>query len=91
MHEKLLKMSRRYLEDFMVGQTFGSGRLGQGSDQGFCRRIRSPAIPSRRRRGARHNLRRVGGKRLAYGGSHHAASGRERDRTCRGRRGRRIR
>ena len=45
MHEKLLKMSRRYLEDFMVGQTFGSGRLGQGSDQGFCRRIRSPAIP----------------------------------------------
>ena len=31
-----------------------------------------------------HSLPRVGGKRLAYGGSHHAASGRERDRTAGG-------
>ena len=33
MHEKLLKMSRRYLEDFMVGQTFGSGRLRVDKEQ----------------------------------------------------------
>ena len=59
-------MSRRYLEDFTVGQTFGSGRLRSGANQGFRHRIRSPAIPSRRERGAEFGLPRVGSKRLAY-------------------------
>ena len=74
-------MTKRYLEDFAVGQTFGSrtsaGR--QGADQDIRRRIRSSAIPPRRGGRARHDLPGIGRERLAHGCADDAAAGRERD------------
>jgi hypothetical protein len=68
-------MSGRYLEDFAVGQTFGSGRLRVDKEQikAFAAEFDPQPFQSRRRRGAGHNLRRVGGTRLTYGGSQHVA------------------
>ena len=72
-------MSGRYLQDLAVGWTFGSGRLRISKEQlvlSLPILIRSLSISTKRR--AEHNFQGVGGKRLAYGGSHHAAPGRER-------------
>jgi len=59
-------MTGRYLEDFAVGQTFGSGRLRVEKEriQNFRRRIRSAAFHLEKRpRAARYSG--LGGERLA--------------------------
>ena len=50
------QLSERYLEDFAVGQTFGSGRLrieGERALASLPSSIRSLSISMRRRRAAR--------------------------------------
>ena len=81
--EEGVEMTGRYLEDFAVGQIFRSGPLAgpRGAHQDLCRRVRPPAVPSRRARRAGHDLRRPGRQRLAHRRDDHAAAGRERFQT----------
>src|SRR6266700_5216333 len=50
----------------------------EGTDQGLRRRIRSAALPPRRRSRARLDIPRASGERLAHRRADHAAPGRER-------------
>jgi hypothetical protein len=73
-------IAERYLKDFVVGQTFGSGRARVTEEEikAFRGGIRSAALSSRRIGGAGKLLSGIGGKRLAHCRHHHAASGGER-------------
>jgi len=53
------QLSERYLEDFAVGHTFGSGRLridGERPSRSLPSSIRSPSTSMRRRRAARFSV-----------------------------------
>jgi len=78
-------IAERYLEDFVVGQTFSSGRARITNEeiQAFAAQFDPQPVSSRRIGRARKLLSGIGGERLAHRRHHHAASGGERPEACR--------
>jgi len=70
-------MSERYLEDYVVGQKFGSGRIRVEKDRikALCRLIRPAAFHLDKALASGTVFRRTRGKRLAHRGDVHATSG----------------
>ena len=69
-----------YLEDLKPGDRFASGEhaLDEAQIIEFATALRPAALSPRRRGGQEHLLPGPGGQRLAHGGDHDAAAGRQR-------------
>ena len=73
-------MTDRYLEDFAVGQTFGSGRLRISTEEIKAFAVKFDPQPFHLDEEAARDtiFRGLAAKRLAYGGSHYATPCRKR-------------
>ena len=73
-------MTKRYLEDFAVGQMFRSGRLRVDAEQitAFAAAFDPQPFHLDEEARARHHIPRTGRQRVAHRRGHHAAPGRER-------------